>query len=448
MLAPIVIIGIILTCAIVALFRPEVGIIAFYGLYLLQPEWNWRWTVLRTFDHQETLAIATLIGTLVTFGSGNTFNRAALWAYGVLTIFIGLVFLSYLQTINATSSWFYVDVLWKAILMSGLAAYHLDSPKKVLAMMWVAVVAQGYNAFQINLQYFEDGYSLYARIRTWGFGAGDNNGYTIGTIPVIAMSGALAVFSSRWWQKALAGSIAILQIHQIMLFDSRGGMVGAMLMCVAFYVLIPKTPKTILVGLSLFLAGATLAGPSVVERFSSSFVGTENLDSSAASRFDLWKAGAQITSDYPLLGVGPRCGRYLVAGYFPQGKSGKSVRVKALHNLFFEISTGCGLPAALLYMAHFAIIWFASLVVYFRTKHGPPEEGPLRCVMLAVLAGQIGYWAASMFSSAALIESTYLITAIGAAALCIHTRLHPVTKPRQIASQEVVGSAPPQSVTA
>ena len=426
------------------MFRPSVGVIAFYGLYLLQPEWNWRWTALRTFDHQETLAIATLVGTLLTFGRGNVFNRASLWAYGVLAAFIAMAFLSYVQTINAISSWFYLDILWKAILMSGLAAYHLDTPKKVLAMMWVAVVAQGYNAFQINLQYFEDGFSLYARLRAWGYGAGDNNVYTLATIPVIAMSGALTVFSRQWWQKGLAGSIALLQIHQVMLFDSRGGMLGGAIMGVAFFVLMPKSPKAVLTGFALFLGGAVLAGPSVVERFSSAFVGAENLDPSAASRFDLWKAGARITSDYPLLGVGPRCGQYMVAKYFPQGKK---VGVKALHNLFFEISTGCGLPAALLYLAHFAIIWFASFVVYFRTKRGPPEEYPLRCAMLAVLAGQIGYWAASMFSSGALIESTYLITATGAAALSIHTRLHPVTKRRKIASQVVVGSTPPQSVT-
>lgn len=443
MLAPVLIIGLILGCAFTALFRPVVGIIAFYGFYLLQPEWNWRWTVLRSFDHQDTLAIATLIGTLVTFGSGNVLSKATIWSYASLATFLGLGFVSYLQTLNAVSSWFYLSILWKAILMAGLAVFHLDSPKKILAMMWVAAIAQGYNAYQINLQYFEDGFCLYARMRKWGFGAGDNNVYTNGVIPIIAISGALTVFSKHWWQKALAGAIALLQIHQVMLFDSRGGMMGAMIMAIAFFAFMPKNPKAVFFAVCLFIGGAALAGPSVVDRFTSSFQDTDELDASARSRFDLWRTGWRITQDHLLLGAGPRCGRYLVANYYPRKLEG----AKALHNLFFEISTGCGLPAALLYLAHFGIIWFAAFRIYMHKKRGPPEDA-LRCALLALLAGQFGYWSASMFSSGALIESTYLCAAIGAAALCVHARFYPVQEGKNAAqSAAVVHAVSPSATT-
>lgn len=421
-LAPILVIGIVLTCAVWSSWRPHIGVIAFFGLYLLQPEWNWRWTVLRTFHHQDILAIATLMGTLFTFGRGNRPTRIAMFSYGALIAFLGLAFVSFTQTINVTASWFYLDILWKAVLMSTLAAFLLDSPKKILAMLWVITISHGYNAYQINLQYFQDGVSIYAQSR-WG--VLDNNTYSILTVPLIACSGALAVYSRHFWQRTFAGGIAVMQIHQIMLTESRGGMLGGMLMVIVFVLNIPRSRNAYLAIATLLLCGSILAGPSVVEEFKSSFVANEELDSSAASRFELWKIGWRITRENTLLGVGPYCGRFLVPGYWetPLGQD-----TKALHNLFFEISTGCGLPAAILYVAHFAIPWIAIVLLHWRKQTFRPKDHPLGAPMLAVIAGQIGFWASSMFSSGALIESTYVCSAIGVATICVHVRILPLVQ--------------------
>jgi O-antigen ligase len=347
-------------------------------------------------------------------------------------MFLLLAFVSALQTINVTASTFYMDNLWKVILMATLAAFHLDTAKSITAMIWTIVIAQGYNAYQINLQYFQDGYSMFA-VSQWGDN-GDNNLYTIITLPILFMSAALCLYSKQLWKKGLAGGIAILQIHQIMLLESRGGMLGGVAGAAVFIVLMPKNRKTIALVSLLTIAGAGLAGPSVVEEFTSVFKEKDELDSSAQSRYKLWKAGYEITADYPLLGVGPYAGQYLVPSYFVD--SSRRFENKGLHNLVFEISTGTGVPATFLYLSHFCLI-IVGLFKLRRSRRRHSAE--TQTVILAVLSGQVAYWCASMFSSAALLESTYICSAIGAAVLCVSA-----ADSKSVASQSPVYEHPPQ----
>lgn len=415
----ILIITVVFTCAFVALLRPSVGVIAFYGFYLLQPEWNWRWTPLQSFtNYQDLLAISTLLGTLLNFGSGNVFTKSSTAAYSSLAGFLALAYVSYIQSINPTASWIYLNIIWKGILMAFLAAYHLDTPRRLCAMLWTISLAQGYNAYQINLQYFEDGYSLFARMASWGM-HGDNNIYTNTTIPILACSAALMVYARRSWQKCLAASVALLQVHQIMLLESRGGMLGAIVTIGVFYSFMPKSPRVVAIGIATFIVGAVLAGPPVIEEFASAFRSRGELDSSALSRFDLWKAGWQITFENPLLGVGPNAGRYLVPNYVVVLGTAKD-----LHNIFFEVSCGCGIPAAVLFVSHFAIVWFGLFRLYRRTKTAD-ELHHVRCAALAGIAGIPGLLVANMFSGGAMIETNYLLAAIGAAAICVGHRLQP-----------------------
>lgn len=404
-------------------------------MYLLQPEWNWRWTILRDFQYQDTLAISTLVGILINFGIGNRLGGAALQSYAALLAFLALAYVSATQTINVTASYFYLNLLWRAILMAVIAAVLLDTRAKITAMIWTLVICQGYNALQITLQYYENGYSFYVK-QQWGdFGS---NPYSLLTLPILAFTCSLVVYSKRFWQRALAGAICVVQIHQIMLLDSRGCMLAGIFMAFVFFLNMPKSKNAMLGVAALVMAGVILAGPSVVEEFSSSFVKGTELDKSAQSRFMLWETGWQITVENPLLGVGPDAGKFLVPGYWEGShREGES---KALHNLFYEISTGCGLPAAVLYVAHFLIIWLAIVRLRWMKQKISARDHPLGMPMLAVISGQAGYWLASMFSSAALIESTYVSIAIGAATVCVHRKMYPSAQ-RNTTTTQAVGSA-------
>jgi hypothetical protein len=216
-----------------------------------------------------------------------------------------------------------------------------------------------------------------------------------------------------WRLRLLTGLIFVLQMHQLMILQSRGTMIGGLCLVALGVFFMPKTRISIQMTVIATVLGVLLAGPSVLNEFMSSFEAAETIDSSADSRYKLWKAGAAIMRDYPLLGVGPWAGQFIVPRYYEGNLNG--MEQKALHNLFFEIGTGSGIPALIAYLLYFFIPWFGHLRLW---RQGIPRPGTWeQAVNVGYLCGVPGYWAASMFSSGALIEPPYLLVTLGCVAL-------------------------------
>ena len=404
-----------LLCA--GLLRPWIGLVGFYGWVILEPQWNWRWSIPSDFAFQKYLVASTMLGWILNGAQIPRLTESSKLGIACLGGFLLIGFISAAQSIDSRLSEFYMSNMWKIVLMAVLAVVLLDSPQKIWIAILVCSFAQGYSALRINEQYFQDGFSLYA-YRPWGT-KGDNNLYSNLTIPLIACSVAAYIFTDRRWIRYVAGGVGILQIHQIMLLQSRGAMLAALGMAAIIAWVMPKNTLTIRSTVLAITATLVLAGPSVVEEFSSSFASDDSRDSSADSRFYLWKAGARITADYPLLGVGPYAGQRLVPQYY---EGGLDSSIKGLHNLFFDISTGFGLPATILYFAFFAIPWWQA--VRLRRRMGGLDNVPpwLGASVLAVIAGIPGYIVGSMFSTGALAESPYVLASIGLATASVVER--------------------------
>ena len=420
-MGPIFVYALLVGTCLVGLARPHVALIGYFGFSLLLPTWNWRWSIAEDAGFQKYLAASCLIGFLMTGLRGNKLRGRAGYAAMALGLYLGISYLSMSQSVDQKMSANFMDIMWKIVLMMVVGIVLLDAPRKFTALLWVAVFAQGYSAFRINEDYFSRGFTFIAR-DGWGFL--DNNTYSIATLPVMAISFALMLTGLRVWQRLLAGTIFIMQAHEIMLLESRGGMIGALVMVALMIYSVPKTRWTVTTLVLGTLVTAALAGPPVMKRFSSSFEGEGERDSSAESRFFLWKAGTKITLDYPLLGVGPNAGSRLVPVYY---EGGLNTNEKALHNLFFDITTGSGVPAAVCYFAFLGWGWWAAV----RTScTGLSLVHWLQPVRLAVVGGIPGYLTASMFSSGALIESGYLLAVIGLAASLVARRTVPAGRSR------------------
>ena len=416
MLGPLFILPLFAASCVAGIFRPFYGLMGFYAFVFLEPEWNWRWSIDRGWNFQKYIGACLLVGVLLHGFRGNRFAGWLGWTVAAILAFLALAWMAATQTIHERYTAFYMDIITKVIILALVTIRIVDTKEKALALLWVIVVGQGYNAFRINEQYFQDGYSLYAYMLSWGF-KGDNNLYSIFTIPAMGGAIGLALHSTKLWHKGVAGFIAALQLHQMMLMESRGGMLGGLLMAVLALVLMPKTSFNIRAAIIALIVGAVLAGPPVVEEFMSSFKPEGERDSSAESRFKLWSAGARITADYPLLGVGPYAGQILVPRYEPlYGDLG----VKGVHNLILEVSTGCGVPAAICYLFFFLIPWWCCFWAYWRER-SRLDPATAACLLAAAI-GIPGYLFSSMFSSGALLESSYVLTACGSAALYLWQR--------------------------
>ncbi len=398
---------------IAGLTRPALGMIGFYAFILLDPRWNWRWSVPQDVQFQKYIFAASIIGFLLQGPRIPTLNRASKWGLISCVAFLLVCHTSTWSSIDVARSEFFLSIFDKQILCIIFTVFLLDSPHKIKLLLIAATSAQAYNALQINLDYFQTGTSHWAH-STWSSYIVDNNGYALITIPMLGISFALALGETIRWRKFVFLSISILQIHEIFLLQSRGAMVAMIPMFALLVWKMPRTKNNFRVVTLGAVATFMLAGPSVVEEFQSSFAKKENRDSSAESRFQLWKAGYRITMDHPLTGVGPDAARRLVpqARYYDNGLNTNN---KALHNLYFDVSTGTGIPGFVLYM------FFLLTPVWCVWRKYTPEDKEFSTSTLAVVGGSVGYLTASTFSSGVTIESVYILTIAGyALMICKH----------------------------
>lgn len=405
MLGPLFVFSLLAFVCAASVVRPAIGLIGMYGFLLLDPQWNWRWSLPANFGYQKYIFASLAIGFLLSGFRSQPLSRMSKFGIFSGAVFFSLCWLSTQQSVSPADSEFFMSIMWKQFLVLLLGVFVLDSPKKLRALLIVAALAQGYSAYQINLDYFQTGFMRYA-YTDWGTTGADNNGYSIITLPILAISFSLALFETGFWRRCLFFGIAVLQAHQIMLMQSRGCMVAGMGMLAVLVWYMPRTKSNMVTLAMALLAGVILAGPSVVEEFSSSFASEGERDSSAESRFYLWQAGVRITRDYPLLGVGPNAARRLVPlpEYYEGGLDQNN---KALHNLFFDVSTGVGIPG---FLAYFPLL---ILPLVHAWRHYDPNDRELGAVRLAVFGGILGYLAASMFSSGLLFESCYILSVTG-----------------------------------
>jgi O-antigen ligase len=288
--------------------------------------------------------------------------------------------------------------------MAIVGCYLLTDRRKIMTLAWLAVLAQGFNAWEVNMDYFQHGWSMFRLI---GRNALDNNGYSNSSIPIMAISLAMTLTLPKWWQRAITGFVLVLQMHQIMLLESRGAFLGSLFMGLLAFVFVRKTFKNVFAMVVAVTIGAVLAGQPVIEEFSTIFTEAE---SSGAGRFALWSASWQMMSANPITGVGLEAEGPLMPRFgFPYGKD--------LHNLFFDAGVGAGFPGAVLYVAYYAFIWLAHWRLHRRERRALADWA--RCINMAVLIGMPSYWLSSMFTAGMLIESPYVLTILGATTLLV-----------------------------
>ena len=406
MLGYVCLVAAIVICGI-AIFKPIVGTVGFYFFALLDPIWNWRWVLSKDLGIQKWLFFATLIGVLLQWGTLGKTSKLGQRCILALIAFSCLAFTSGQLTAFPELSAWYNGILFRVFAMAGLGILTVTNPRHAFWLGLACVLGQGYNTLEINREYFQIGYCRYAYITNWGYKGLDNNGYSILTVPVLAIALSIALCPGNLKLRAVAGMIGVLEMHQLMLMESRGSMIGAVLLGALAVFFVPKTKQSIALILAGVVGVGVLAGPPVVKEFMSSFAQEGELDSSAESRYSLWKAGTKLMLDHPWIGVGPNASRYYVPRYYEGGNVGDA---KALHNLFFEVGCENGIPAVCIFFAFYTLPW----LYVFQNRHHFLKMGqkwsPSLCI--AVLAGIPGYLLASMFSSGALIESSYILPII------------------------------------
>src|SRR6185503_2099984 len=90
--------------------------------------------------------------------------------------------------------------------------------------------------------------------------------------------------------------------------------------------------------LALFLL---LGDPKIMDRFSTTFVGSEERDQSAASRLDFWRSGLLQMADYPL-GAGGGSFKFSIGRFYQRRIIGDEATDRSIHNGYLTEGTDWG----------------------------------------------------------------------------------------------------------
>jgi len=201
---------------------------------------------------------------------------------------------------------------------------------------------------------------------------------------------------------------APLVLNVLLLCNSRGaflGLIGAGLS----FVLVARgrTRKQAIKILALggVLLYLLLGDPKILDRFMTTFSGSQERDRSAASRLQFWQAGLLMLSDYPL-GDGGGSFKYVRGGQYLRRVMGSDAEERSLHNGYLTEATEWGAQGLL-----FRLIFLGGAVfLAYRTSNRCRREGRstdalmgmcflvagagylIHCVFGAFIANEWGYW--------------------------------------------------------
>jgi len=396
-----------------SLFRPSVGAVGYIGFVAFTPQWLWRFQLDSTFPFQKWIAVCLIVGWLFSFLKTKNLDRSSLIPLGSLALVLGLAHLSSLQSYAPEQSEFFLRQFNKIVLMTLLITLTLSSGVALRSAIWVMAVGITFNAFEINSDYYQRGYSL---VNQDGWSNMNANAYALVMLIGVFLTFCLAVHAKSSLTTIAWLLSSLINTHAIMIVESRGAMLGLIAGALMLLVFMRPTSRNFMLTAAIGFGILFLTGPVVVKEFSSIFA--EKLDNSGESRFYIWDAGVRLTLDYPMLGVGPWAGECLLPTYY-SGTDKLGTDKIALHNLELEVSTGMGIPAVIAYLIFFFVPWNSARKILWQQRRTPSQlaSATVQCAVIAIP----GYWVASQFNSGALVEIPYLFVSVLIADV-IHSR--------------------------
>jgi len=232
----------------------------------------------------------------------------------------------------------------------------------------------------------------------------NSNDLAIGLI--MAASGLLFVFFARGFLlKIIAAAEITLCLLYILKTGSRGTFLAA-LTAALFAMLFAKKRLLvmllvpgILAALITFVPAKTIQRLMTIVSDPEQEVAAGNAGGDVESqlqREDLVKLSLKITSQHPLLGVGPGMFDNFVQQSAKQ--TGKHMVSLNTHNAYTEISSECGIPAFICYLATIVLTIKYNYRMYRAFSKDPQKfDGRLAGIAFSGLIGGIAYAVASIF---------------------------------------------------
>jgi O-antigen ligase len=246
----------------------------------------------------------------------------------------------------------------------------------------------------------------------FGGAFGNPNNLAAVTLPAIALAAFMLIASRRVVERWLLAGCGVLLVLTCFLTQSRGGLIGLGVMCVAavFYAG-PARARSLALVLVILAAGsiyfATFASSGARQRVTS--VSAAN----TTGRADLWNVAFQMTLNHPVQGVGFGNFTVVAPSYLERtvniGRSDLFLRPGAtqVHNTYLNILAELGVVGLLLFMGLLAGVFGIALRATRALADAGDAEGEL--LARGLLIGAAGMLTAYFFFSAQFEKQLWLV---------------------------------------
>lgn len=282
-----------------------------------------------------------------------------------------------------------------------------ESTTHLRLIIWSIVFASGFVAYELNMAYWAG----FNRLQIVGYAGMDNNFFAVSMVVGATVSLFVGLVEKNYILKGIAFLAALSQAHAILFSMSRGGMLGLCVVGLVTFLLLPKTLTNFSIFTGIVVIVLALAGPSVQERFWSSFEEQEDLDGSAKSRLQSWINCAEVIRQKPVTGIGIQNWASFSQAYF-------GVFLEA-HNTWLQAAAETGIPGGLLLLG-FVLVTMWRVLPLARGKIDLPDPG-MRLYAQMVIAAMCGYCVSAWFVSLYFMEITYYVCLVG---LCCLKLVH------------------------
>lgn len=394
-------------------FRRPVWAVAFYLQTFFAAPYLWWWG-----DDLPSLRYSLLAGFVLLLSVAlapaslipNRPNAATL-RVAAIAIVVNAVFVHLVFAANSTISAEVLVELAKFILLFFMISSAIKDRDDLHRVIATIAIGAAYIGWEVAI----NDRGTFTGSRLEGVGApAANTANSLANVMLVALPLAGSLFLQKSWKWKLTSVVAApLILNLLLLCNSRGAFLGLIGTGVAFVLAARgQTRKRALQtmalgGIALFLL---LGDPRILERFMTTFTGSEARDNSAAGRLEFWQAGAALLADYPLGAGGGAFKFTLGVRYLGELLGTDDVEARALHNGYLTEATDWGVQGLFLKLGLFLV----AIVGAYRTTEKCRRENRIQDALLGlcITTTAFGYLIHNFFGSFLDHEWGYWILAL------------------------------------
>lgn len=300
--------------------RPVYGVCLYLFTFFVNPPFWWWGDLIATVRWNLYAAIILGVALFLHRARGEESGpKPAPWpAKFALLMAANAIFVHYLLAPDRDVSWAMLELLLKFVTLYFLMVHAIRTRDDLRLAVWGIIICASYIGYEVTIN--ERGSFSGGRLEGVGAAGVQNSNELASLLLAVVPFGGYLFLTGGWRDKTLAAVTTMFALNVLLLCNSRGAFLGLMAAGIIIIAIAPKGVRA-KVGKGLALGSVALLlllnDPKIVDRFMTTFVGAEERDSSATTRFVIWTAAWEQIKDHPLGAGGESFSKVLGRRYLP-----------------------------------------------------------------------------------------------------------------------------------